>query len=41
LARQHSVEMPITQAVHAVIFESHNPQQAIYDLMSRPLKAED
>ncbi len=41
LARQHSIEMPITQAVHAVIFEGQNPQQAIYNLMSRPLKAED
>ncbi len=41
LAGQKNVEMPITQAVHAVIFEAQPPQQAIMDLMSRPLKAED
>ena len=41
LARQKSVEMPITQAVHAVIFESQDPRQAILNLMSRPPKAED
>lgn len=41
LAGRKGVEMPITQAVHAVIFEAQPPQQAILDLMSRPLKAED
>ncbi len=41
LARQKGVEMPIAQAVHNVVFEAQDPQQAILDLMSRPPKAED
>lgn len=41
LARKHGVEMPITQAVYTVLFEGRQPQQAIGNLMSRPLKAED
>ena len=41
LAEKYDIEMPITQAVHAVIFEGRNPKQAILDLMSRPPKAED
>ena len=41
LARQHKVEMPITQAVHAVLFEQKPPLDAITELMSRPPKAEE
>ena len=40
LARRHGVEMPITQAVHAVVFDGQKPAQAITELMSRPLKGE-
>lgn len=40
LAGQCGVEMPITEAVHSVIFASRAPSEAIEDLMSRPLKAE-
>jgi glycerol-3-phosphate dehydrogenase (NAD(P)+) len=41
LANQHGVEMPITQAVHDVLFEGKSPLTAITELMSRPPKAED
>ncbi len=40
LARKYRVEMPITQAVHAVLFESLDPIEAIGQLMSREQKAE-
>lgn len=41
LARRHNVEMPITQAVHDVLFDRKPPLEAITGLMSRPLKPED
>jgi glycerol-3-phosphate dehydrogenase (NAD(P)+) len=40
LARKHHVEMPITFAVHAVLFENCPPRQAITNLMTRRLKPE-
>ncbi|UCG49010.1 MAG: NAD(P)-dependent glycerol-3-phosphate dehydrogenase [Phycisphaerales bacterium] len=40
LAKRHGVEMPITQAVHEVLFEDKPVQEAIADLMKRRLKAE-
>jgi len=40
LARAHGVEMPITEAAHAVLFEACAPRDAIAQLMARPLKAE-
>ena len=40
LAKKYSVEMPIAQAVHAVIIGEKNVQEAIGDLMTRELKAE-
>ncbi len=40
LAKQHKVEMPITQAVYDVLFETKSPLVAITELMSRPPKAE-
>lgn len=41
LARRYQIEMPITEAVHAVLFEGKNPQDAVYDLMTRSAKRED
>ncbi len=41
LARQHQVDMPITQAVYAVIFEGKQVATAIADLMNRELKPEN
>ncbi len=40
LARQHQVEMPITEAVFSILFEGKPLKQAITDLMTRQLKAE-
>ena len=40
LARSKQVEMPITEAVHKVLFEKTPVQQAIQDLMQRELKSE-
>ncbi|MCA9300206.1 MAG: NAD(P)-dependent glycerol-3-phosphate dehydrogenase [Phycisphaerales bacterium] len=41
LAQRFGVEMPITQAVHAVLFEGMDPLEGIQRLMRRELKAED
>lgn len=40
LARAHHINMPITEAVHAILFEGLSPTEAIRDLMKRELKAE-
>ncbi|MBI5724896.1 MAG: NAD(P)-dependent glycerol-3-phosphate dehydrogenase [Planctomycetes bacterium] len=40
LAGRHKVEMPITQAVHAVLFKNVKPAEAVAQLMSRPVKPE-
>ncbi|MFM9994521.1 MAG: NAD(P)H-dependent glycerol-3-phosphate dehydrogenase [Phycisphaerales bacterium] len=40
LARKFRVDMPIAQAVHAVLFEGLDPLAAITGLMSRELKSE-
>ncbi len=40
LAATRGVEMPITEAVHKVLFEGVSPGDAILELMSRPLRSE-
>lgn len=40
LARRHQVEMPITEAVHAVLFENKDVLAALTELMTRDPKAE-
>jgi glycerol-3-phosphate dehydrogenase (NAD(P)+) len=40
LAGRYKVEMPITEAVHKVLFENKPVERAIADLMERELKAE-
>ena len=40
LADKHGVEMPICREVHAVLFEGRSPEDAVRDLMARPLRAE-
>lgn len=40
LARRHHVEMPITEAVHAVLFEGKDVLNALSDLMTREPKPE-
>lgn len=40
LARQHGVDMPITGAVHAILFDGLAPDEAIQQLMTRDQKTE-
>ena len=40
LAKEHNVEMPITNAIYEVLFQGKNAEQAVLDLMSRDGKAE-
>jgi glycerol-3-phosphate dehydrogenase (NAD(P)+) len=40
LAAQHQVNMPISRAVHAVLYEGLAPQRALQDLMTRDVKPE-
>lgn len=40
LARRLGIEMPITEQMYAVLYEGRSPQDAIRELMERPLKAE-
>ena len=40
LARKMSVEMPITEQMHAILQEGKSPKEAIRDLMARPSTSE-
>jgi glycerol-3-phosphate dehydrogenase (NAD(P)+) len=40
LAREHSVEMPITEQIHAILHHGKPPRQAIQELMTRSAKSE-
>ncbi|MCA1805560.1 MAG: NAD(P)-dependent glycerol-3-phosphate dehydrogenase [Xanthomonadaceae bacterium] len=40
LSRRHGVEMPISEQVCRVLFEDHDPRQAVHELLGRTLKAE-
>jgi glycerol-3-phosphate dehydrogenase (NAD(P)+) len=40
LARDHELEMPITEAVHAVLFEGEEPRRMVKRLMTRSAKRE-
>lgn len=40
LGRECQVELPIIEMVHRVLFEGHDPREAIQMLMSRPQRAE-
>jgi len=41
LGRAYGVEIPITDAIHAILQGSKTPQQAMRELMLRNLKEED
>lgn len=41
LARRHNVEVPIISEAYRVLFENKNPEQAVFDLMTRAAKFED
>jgi glycerol-3-phosphate dehydrogenase (NAD(P)+) len=40
LARQHGIEMPITEQMELILNEGKDPREAIRDLMLRPGKEE-
>ncbi|MBF0153152.1 MAG: NAD(P)-dependent glycerol-3-phosphate dehydrogenase [Magnetococcales bacterium] len=40
LALRHAVEMPIIDAVHAILYDARSPRSVVEDLMSRQLKPE-
>ena len=40
LSAKHSIELPITQAVHDVLFSGKSPADALCDLMERTLRSE-
>lgn len=40
LARQYDIEMPITDAVHRVLFENQRPEDMVDELMTRSAKRE-
>jgi len=40
LARKYSVEMPITEQMHAILQQGKSPRDAIHDLMTRPSTSE-
>jgi glycerol-3-phosphate dehydrogenase (NAD(P)+) len=40
LAKKYGVDMPITQQVHALLFEDKSPRQAVEELLARGLKRE-
>ena len=40
LAREHQIEMPITGQVDAILHAGKSPEEAIRDIMERPLKRE-
>lgn len=41
LAKNHGVEMPITEQMHSILNKGKSPHDAIDELMTRPGKAED
>ncbi|MGA1846413.1 NAD(P)H-dependent glycerol-3-phosphate dehydrogenase [Deferribacter abyssi] len=41
LSKDLEIEMPITEEVYKIIYESKDPQQSFYDIMKRPLKEEN
>jgi glycerol-3-phosphate dehydrogenase (NAD(P)+) len=38
LAREHGIEMPITERVDAILHRGQSPNDAIREIMDRPLK---
>jgi glycerol-3-phosphate dehydrogenase (NAD(P)+) len=41
LAQRYAIEMPITEAVYAILFEDKKPRDAVHELMTRSAKQED
>ncbi|MCL5105407.1 MAG: NAD(P)-dependent glycerol-3-phosphate dehydrogenase [Armatimonadetes bacterium] len=40
LSKKHDIYMPITEQIHAVLYEGRSPRQAVHELMSRVQKDE-
>jgi glycerol-3-phosphate dehydrogenase (NAD(P)+) len=40
MGRRHGVELPIIEMVHEVLFEGHDPREAVQMLMTRPPRSE-
>lgn len=40
MGRHHGVELPIIEMVHEVLFEGHDPREAVQMLMTRPPRSE-
>jgi len=40
LGRRYNVALPIIEMVHRVLFEGHDPREAVTALMMRPPRAE-
>ena len=40
LAKQHKIEMPITEALHSILFENKTAKDALTELFLRPRKTE-
>jgi glycerol-3-phosphate dehydrogenase (NAD(P)+) len=40
LARDHHIDLPITQQVHSILHLGNSPRDAIRAIMERPLKHE-
>jgi glycerol-3-phosphate dehydrogenase (NAD(P)+) len=41
LARKHGIAMPVVDEVYAMLYENKDVRQAVRDLMTRDLKAEN
>ncbi len=41
LANKHNIETPIIEKVYSILFNSENPKNAVYELMTREAKIED
>lgn len=41
LARKHKVDMPITEEIHAILFDGKPPREALRDLMKRGPRSEE
>jgi glycerol-3-phosphate dehydrogenase (NAD(P)+) len=40
LGRRYGIDLPITQQMHAILYQGRSPREAIRELMERELKGE-
>ena len=41
IAREHGIDMPITEAVYDILFDGKQPSDAVRELMTRSAKQEE